>query len=218
MKQKSTAILSISLIIGASFNCSAQYQQIDIQETDTCMITYVGTDNGRIKIGHQELKARDKFDVRQTINWVSDEHYLIADNIRTGETYKFCSKEYNEDYNNVLQWYRKKNYLSTKGLDDVDKCLSSTFYMIEDTVRIKSRMPIDNDRYYSIKSIPDNIEIILPYDDKTNEIVIYKQLLNDCNLDVFPIKFHVEYIDETKKRPNIALTNDMTIEYIPIKQ
>lgn len=214
MKRRNITIMLLALI---AFICFAQKKTpiLNVKESDVCTIEYVNTDTREIKVGNGEIKTKGQcFYAGQTIHWQSKEHSLKVRNMRTGEILRFCAKEFNDEISNVASWYIKKNQTYVKGTATMHSILSNTFYMIDDTIRIKSNLLMDNNHGYIIKTIPDNNEIILPYDEETNEIVISRYFLKKHNINIqeCPIKLHIEY---WKYDNSQALTDNMKIEYVP---
>lgn len=215
MKLKSILISSIAFITSLSGFAQKQKIVLDIKESDVCMIEYVNTDTGYIKVGNNEIKTKGQcFYAGQTIHWHSDKHSVKVRNMRTGEILRFCAKEFTNEIHNITSWYIKKNRIYDKGGISMNDILANTFYMIDDTVSIKSKLPMDDNHGYIVSTIPGNIKFILPYDSDTNEIVISRLLLKNYNIYIekAPMRFHVEYWKCDKPE---ALSDNMKIEYIP---
>lgn len=214
MKRKTFIIMLVALM--SSIFCIAQNKNIniDIYEDDICIIEYVNTNTGYIRIGNQELKKGQRFYVSQTIHWCSDNHSLKVRNVRTGQILGICAKQFKNEAGSLLSWYIRTKKLDSKGYTAMKNLLSQTFYMIDDTIRIQSKLYMDDNHGYIVRSIPDNIEIILPFDDETNEIVISRQLLKKHGIQIenAPLRCHVEFWENRNPK---ALTDNMRIEYIP---
>lgn len=218
MKKIFLIVICYILSIGNLY--SQQRKEIDISPTDTLKIQYVGTETGEILIDGKVKRKGDFYIANQTVFWKNNKYYIKVTNISNKhKPFTFCNKDFKDfKVDNAYSWYFKKNHLSTKGelegtLFSKIKRMSGVHYMIEDTVRIKSWLPIDNDHGYIATTIPGGIKFKIPCDKITNEMVITKQYLkNQVNYMGGSLNLCIEYYHKDDCK---ATVDDVIIEYLP---
>ncbi len=224
----------ILMTLFAQFLFDAHAQQrtdFDIQPTDTLKIQLVGTETDKIIIGGKSKQAGDYFIANQKINWTSDKQYIkVRNKSNKNILLEICQKgfkDFKED--NVYTWYFKKNHLSGKGTSDAggymfenltsmqevdgQKDCFCPHYMIEDTVRIRSWEPLDDQHGFFATTLPEGIKFRVPYIKATNELIITSQYLKNNGVDTEkPIKLYLEYYH---KKDLKATIENIVIQCIP---
>lgn len=169
------------------------------------------------------IKVHDRFSVKNRINWQGFNGIIELVNLRTGRTYGYCSKSIPSKMNKKLsfiEFFTRINYTFTKGSDErknMKLVLGKTWYMVGDTLRIPSTLPLGNNMVYvaSPISIENSTKMVLPYDKETNEIVITYDFLLRKNIKLEEsdkLLLNIEYGENGASFEHV--TSDMIIEYI----
>lgn len=213
----------VFLCIWVSLDCFAKSNLSDIRLDDTFEITFVNAPKHQIKIGGIAKHKNETFRVDSKITWLNAGDYIKAKNLRTGQRYKVSGASFKRFGSNDLANYIHKRYTGTKGSRETDALTMEGEYLsqfpwelIDGEVEIPVNLPVDDDNFYVIKSIPGNDETIIAEID-SEESCIYISQKQLCDIGIKPENIHnytfiVRYVHDKEYK---TLTDKLTIEYLP---
>lgn len=205
------------LCVWVSFDCSAKSNLSDIRYDDMFKITFVNAPKHQIKIGDSFKRKNDTFRADSKITWLNAGDYIRATNQRTHNSYKVSGASFKRHGANDLANYIHKRYTGTKGNSDAftteGEYLSQfPWELLDGEVEIPVHLPLDDNNFYAIKSIPGNDEFIrADIDSDDGFIFFYQKQFEDLGIAIENIhnyKFIVFYIHDNKSK---TLTDDLTI-------
>ena len=201
---------------------------VDVSPTDIFHIDYVytpsqGLNSGKISIGNKTLQKGCEFQASQSISWIYKTHYIIVTNMRNGNRYKISECDYKDTNASSLLEYIRRKYIADKGsrldikqsINEHRKYLSRfTWSIINESVEIPVTLTLDDNHGFIIKSIPGSLEVVLDFDDETNEIIITTEMIQSMGIELKNLenfKFHLEYEHNGIKEP---ITDSFSLRYI----
>lgn len=186
----------------ASFIIISDCISQNINNDEELVLRYVKY--GTITIGGKPLKEGARFKANQKIKWKKDDQSIKVTSIKTGRTYWLSAKPLPKEKPHTLFYYIKLMYSSWKddNFEQQKSVLSETEYfnhVINDTVAIRSVLPMDEDHYFVLQEYGSK-PIPLPYNKEDSLFYIPLGNLNDQKaLSEGRFEFHIGYYDKTTR-------------------
>jgi len=219
MKRMLSLFIAIFAVTGLS---KAGGPIVSEEKSDSLTIDKIYTNTGKITINGRTLNIGDKFAAGEVIEWTNDADCIKVFNNRTKERYTLPAvefKHYSDDskLTSFIKWFVRKNHMGSKSGSTASERMREIFhepqFMTDDTLRIKSFLPMSDSFVYTIREVNSKNQFIVPWDLTTNEIVITLDLLrqNGCGeITGSPLTFEVIYWNKHEQE----MTASMTIRYI----
>lgn len=213
------------LLASLPFVSHAKSQANDVHSDDIFKIIFVNAPNHQILINGIPKEVEDTFRANANISWINPGDYIRTENLRNRQDYKITHQSYKRMGANSLSNYIHKRYTGTKGDKDYSPYNTEGLYLsnfpwelLNGEVEIPVNLPIDDNNFYVLRSIPNDAVIIADIDSENGKIYITQEQLSDNGIHPDNIRnysFCVQYIHDDVAN---TLTNDLTIEYIETYQ
>lgn len=208
------AVLISAVSICVGFRTHKSY--VDIRDTDSLRIEFVGSKDKKVEIKKIRRSQGFVFLAKEKVAF-SEGEYIKVTNKRTGVSFYVSQKGFKLTGTSNVSAYIKKRHAAGKGKSDFGAILQSyPWQMVNDTLRIPTVMQIDDDHGFILRTINDNMELKVPFDTVTNELVLTKDYFLDNHIQLIENNdyiFLVEYWDHNNFE---AITDRFIIQYIPV--
>lgn len=196
-------------VLCLSFLCCKAQKVEPFKKTDKLVLTHISTSDKCIRVGRNKTtkKVGESFFSNERI-WTNEPHsYIRVFNTRTKRsyTYPLTGVVSRPESKSVFEIYCKLNMTGTKGGNAMKDVLSKTWLLI-DTLRITSSLPLDKKHGYTICFPNDDNERILENDSETPEFFFTRSMFNQTSSE--KVRVIIRYYEPGK---STLITTDMYI-------
>lgn len=201
-------IFTLFALFLSCFCCIAQRVK-PFEKNDKVVLTHISTSDKCIKVGRDKTKKKvgDSFFANERI-WTNERgSYIRVFNTRTQRsyTYPLTGVVNSPETKSVFEIYCKLNMTGTKGGDGMKDILSKT-WLLTDTLRITSSLPLDKKHGYTMCFPNDDNERILENDSETPEFFFTRNMFNQTSSE--KVRVIIRYYEPGK---STLITTDMFI-------